>query len=81
VRVVVVGAGAAGLACTDIVLAHGIGDIVVCDRDGALYRGGPQLDAERASLADRTNRDNLRGTADEVLRGADVLIGVSRPAR
>jgi malate dehydrogenase (oxaloacetate-decarboxylating) len=79
VRVVVVGAGAAGLACTDIILAHGIGDIVVCDRDGALYRGGPQLDAERASLADRTNRDNLRGMADDVLPGADVLIGVSRP--
>jgi len=79
VRVVVVGAGAAGLACTDILLAHGVGDVVVCDRDGALYRGGPQLDAERADLADRTNRENLRGTADEVLRGADVLIGVSRP--
>ena len=79
VRIVVVGAGAAGLACTDIVLAHGVGDIIVCDKDGALYRGGPQLDAERASLADRTNRDNVRGTADEVLRGADVLIGVSRP--
>jgi malate dehydrogenase (oxaloacetate-decarboxylating) len=79
VRVVVVGAGAAGLACTDIVLAHGVGDIVVCDREGALYRGGPQLDAERAALAERTNRDNVRGSADEVLRGADVLIGVSGP--
>jgi malate dehydrogenase (oxaloacetate-decarboxylating) len=79
VRVVVVGAGAAGLACTDIILAHGIGDVIVCDRDGALYRGGPQLDAERASLAERTNRDNVRGMASDVLPGADVLVGVSRP--
>ena len=79
VRVVVVGAGAAGLACTDIVLAHGVGDIVVCDREGALYRGGPQLDPERAALAERTNRDNVMGTTDEALRGADVMIGVSGP--
>src|SRR5918995_3308650 len=79
VRVVVVGAGAAGLACTDILLAQGVGDVVVCNRGGALYAGADGLDAERAALAERTNRRGLRGTPDEVLAGADVLLGVSGP--
>src|ERR671911_2853640 len=79
VRVVVVGAGAAGLACTDILLAQGVGDVVVCNRGGALYAGADGLDAERAALAERTNRRGLRGTPDQVLAGADVLLGVSGP--
>jgi malate dehydrogenase (oxaloacetate-decarboxylating) len=79
VTVVVVGAGAAGVACTDIMLAHGVGDVIVCNRRGALYAGAEHLDAERAELAERTNRRGLRGTPDEVLAGADVLIGLSGP--
>jgi malate dehydrogenase (oxaloacetate-decarboxylating) len=79
VTVVVVGAGAAGVACTDILLAQGIGDAVVCNRRGALYAGAEGLDAERADLAKRTNRGGLRGTTDQVLAGADVLLGLSGP--
>jgi malate dehydrogenase (oxaloacetate-decarboxylating) len=79
VRVVVVGAGAAGVACAEIMLAQGVGDVVVCNRRGALYAGAEHLDAERASLAERTNKLGLRGTPDEVLAGADVLLGVSGP--
>ena len=79
VTVVVVGAGAAGLACTDILVAQGVGDVVVCNRGGALYAGAEGLDAERAALAERTNRRGLRGTPDQVLAGADVLLGVSGP--
>jgi malate dehydrogenase (oxaloacetate-decarboxylating) len=56
-----------------------VGDVVVCDIGGALYAGAPQLDEARASLAARTNREGLIGTADEMLRGADVLVGVSGP--
>jgi malate dehydrogenase (oxaloacetate-decarboxylating) len=77
--VVVVGAGAAGVACTEIMLAQGIGDVVVCNRRGALYAGEEDLDAERAALAERTNKRRLRGTADEMLAGADVLVGLSGP--
>jgi malate dehydrogenase (oxaloacetate-decarboxylating) len=77
--VVVVGAGAAGLACTEIMLAQGIGDVVVCNRRGALHAGAKHLDAERAALAERTNRRALRGTPDEILAGADVLLGLSGP--
>jgi malate dehydrogenase (oxaloacetate-decarboxylating) len=79
VRVVVVGAGAAGLACTDILLAQGVGDVIVCNRDGALYAGEEGLDESRAALAERTNKRGLRGSPDEVLAGADVLLGLSSP--
>ena len=51
IRVVVCGAGAAGMACTDIMLARGVSDLVVCDIGGALYRGRPGLDEAREALA------------------------------
>jgi malate dehydrogenase (oxaloacetate-decarboxylating) len=79
VTVVVVGAGAAGVACTEILLAHGVGDVIVCDIDGALYEGRPGLDAARATLAQRTNTRGFQGTADEALAGADVMLGLSGP--
>ena len=79
IKVVVVGAGAAGVACAEIILAHGVQNLVVCDLEGALYAGRPGLDPERAALAARTNPDGERGMADDVLRGADVLVGVSGP--
>ena len=55
VKVVVVGAGAAGTACTEILLAHGVRNIVVCDIQGALYPGRTGLDPARQALAARTN--------------------------
>ncbi len=79
VRVVVVGAGAAGVACAEIILAHGARDLVVCDIDGALHQDRPGLDPARAALAARSNPDGRTGTADELLAGADVLVGVSGP--
>jgi len=79
VTVVVVGAGAAGVACTEIMLAQGVGDVVVVDRHGALYAADPTLGASQAELAQRTNKRGRTGTADEVLAGADVVLGVSAP--
>jgi malate dehydrogenase (oxaloacetate-decarboxylating) len=79
VTVVVVGAGAAGVACTDILLAQGVVDVIVCDRHGALYVGDPVLDASRAALAARTNPRRVSGSASEVLAGADVMLGLSGP--
>jgi malate dehydrogenase (oxaloacetate-decarboxylating) len=70
VTAVVVGAGAAGVACTEIMLAQGIGDVIVCNRRGVLVEG---------HLAERTNKRGLRGTANEVLAGADVVLGLSGP--
>jgi len=79
VKVVVTGAGAAGVACTDILLAQGARNVIVCDRHGALYPGRERLDADRARLAERTNPDGERGSADELLAGADVFLGLSGP--
>jgi malate dehydrogenase (oxaloacetate-decarboxylating) len=79
VTVVVVGAGAAGVACTEILLAQGVGDVIVCNRSGAMYAGEEGLDPDRAALAERTNKRKVRGTADEVLAGADVVLGLAGP--
>jgi malate dehydrogenase (oxaloacetate-decarboxylating) len=79
IEVVIVGAGAAGVASAEIILAHGVRDVVVCDIEGALYAGRPGMHAEQAALAVRTNRQGKRGMADDMLAGADVLVGVSGP--
>jgi malate dehydrogenase (oxaloacetate-decarboxylating) len=79
VTVVVVGAGAAGVACTEILLARGVADVVVCNRRGALFAGAEGLDPERAAIAERTNKRGRRGTPDDVLEGADVLLGLAGP--
>jgi malate dehydrogenase (oxaloacetate-decarboxylating) len=79
VRVVIVGAGAAGIACAKIILHEGVRDLVVCDIDGILHPDRPDLDDERRALAARTNPRGLRGSADDALVGADVVIGVSAP--
>src|SRR3954447_10924996 len=79
VRVVVVGAGAAGLACAKIILNHGVKDLVVCDIGGILHPDRTDLDPERADMAARTTPRGLRGRADDALAGADVVVGVSAP--
>jgi malate dehydrogenase (oxaloacetate-decarboxylating) len=78
-RVVIVGAGAAGMACAKIVLNEGVRDLVVCDIGGILHPERPDLEGELAAMAARTNPRGLRGTADDALEGADVVIGVSAP--
>ena len=79
VRVVVVGVGAAGVACTAMLLATGVRDIIGCDRQGVLHRGRVELGPWKASYAERTNPRGVTGSADEALAGADVFIGVSGP--
>jgi malate dehydrogenase (oxaloacetate-decarboxylating) len=79
VRVVVVGAGAAGQACARIMLAEGVRDMVVCDVGGVLHVGRTDLDPEGAALAARTNPRGLTGSTEDALVGADVVVGVSAP--
>jgi malate dehydrogenase (oxaloacetate-decarboxylating) len=79
VRVVVVGAGAAGQACARIMLEAGVRDMVVCDIGGVVHPGRPDLDPTLRDLAARTNPRGVTGTADEALAGADVVVGVSAP--
>jgi malate dehydrogenase (oxaloacetate-decarboxylating) len=76
-RVVIVGAGAAGIAAAEILLAEGVGELLVADVDGVLYPGRPGLDPVAATIAERTNPTGKQGRADDVVPGADVVIGLS----
>jgi len=80
IRVVTTGCGAAGIAVTRALQHAGVGWIVGCDEGGALYRGRKGLNPVKKEYAETTNPDNLRGTADEMLAGADAFIGVSVPS-
>jgi malate dehydrogenase (oxaloacetate-decarboxylating) len=76
-RVVVSGVGAAGVACTNILMAAGVSDITVVDTRGILHHGRDGLTPVKAELAGRTNPDGLTGGIADALRGADVFLGVS----
>jgi malate dehydrogenase (oxaloacetate-decarboxylating) len=76
-RVVVSGAGAAGVACTRILLAAGIGDVAVADSKGLLVPDREGLTDIKAEIAAETNRAGLSGSLADALAGADVFLGVS----
>ncbi len=76
-RVVVSGAGAAGTAVAELLLAYGFADVTVCDSRGVVSRGRADLNAPKRALAERTNPRDVEGGLAEALRGADVFIGVS----
>jgi len=76
-KIVVSGAGAAGVACANIFLAAGISDIVVLDSRGIVSADRGDLNSVKADLATRTNPRGLSGGAAEALAGADVFLGVS----
>ena len=76
-KVVVSGAGAAGVACTNILRNSGISDIVVLDSKGIVSSGRTDLNSFKAELAQRTNPRGLTGGLAEALAGADVFLGVS----
>ena len=79
-RVVISGAGAAGMAVTRILLRGGARDVVVCDRAGILHEGRlPDLNESKAWLARHTNPRKLSGRLEDALRDANVFIGVSGP--
>jgi len=78
VRIVISGAGAAGIAITRLLLAAGAKHLVVCDRAGVIHGGRDQnMNSEKVWLAENSNPDQQQGTLVDVLGGADVFIGVS----
>jgi malate dehydrogenase (oxaloacetate-decarboxylating) len=76
-RVVVAGAGAAGVACTKILLGAGVGDIAVADSQGVLHAGRRNLTGTKQWLVENTNRAGYAGTMMGALEGADVYLGLS----
>ena len=79
VKIVVNGAGAAGIAIGRMLIEMGFGNVVMCDIHGIIRRGGEGLTDAQAAIARISNRDDEAGTLADALKGADVFIGVSRP--
>jgi malate dehydrogenase (oxaloacetate-decarboxylating) len=79
-KVVIAGAGAAGIATASMFSAYGVKDIVVCDRAGALYEERrSNMNPFKKELTKKTNPGKIKGSISDALRGADVFIGLSSP--
>ena len=79
IKVVMSGAGAAGSAIIKLLIELGLKNVIMCDRTGAIYEGREGLNEEKAKMAAITNREKQAGSLADVLKGADVFIGVSAP--
>lgn len=79
VKIVTSGAGAAGIAIIRLLMSMGVKNVIMTDRTGAIYRGREGLNAIKQEMAEITNLNCEKGTLAEVIRGADVFIGVSAP--
>lgn len=78
-KVVVMGAGAAGTACSKMMMLLGVEHIIGCDRQGAIYEGRDGLNDAKQWFAEHTNKDKEKGSLSEIIKGADLFVGVSAP--
>lgn len=76
-RLVINGAGSAGIAITEFLLSMGARDVVVCDRAGVISEDGTKFNSAQAALAAKTNPRGVGGTLADAVKGADVFVGVS----
>lgn len=79
ITAVISGAGAAGISICKLLQRFGIGDVILCDRKGAIVEGREDMNSAKAEMAKTTNKNNQAGTLADVLAGKDVFIGVSAP--
>ena len=79
VKIVINGAGSAGISIAKLLLQFGVGDIVLVDKAGALAKGQGWMNPAQAAIAECTNRDNQTGSLVDVIKGKDIFIGVSGP--
>lgn len=78
-RVVVNGAGSAGVAITKLLLTYGFPNIVMCDKVGIVSKNTPGLNWMQEKMAQVTNLDNMTGSLADAMKGADIFVGVSAP--
>ena len=78
-RVVVNGAGSAGVAITKLLLTYGFRNVIMCDKIGILYKGAEGLNWMQKKMVEVTNLNNEKGTLADALKGADIFVGVSAP--
>ncbi len=76
---VVAGAGAAGVACTKLLMSMGLKNVILCDRKGAIYEGREGLNESKEEMAKISNRAMIKGSLADVMKGADIFVGVSGP--
>ena len=79
VKVIINGAGAAGCAIGRLMLSYGVKNLIFCDKNGAICEGEPQMHSEHEALAKISNPHHEKGALREVIKGADVFFGISRP--
>lgn len=79
VKIVTSGAGAAGIAIIKLLISMGLKNVIMTDRTGAIYKGRDNLNAIKQEMAEITNINREKGSLKEVIKGADVFIGVSAP--
>jgi len=77
-KIVINGAGAAGLAISDLLVKYGFSNLIIVDSMGAIYEGRNDLNSDKEKLAKITNRKKEKGLLQDVIKGADIFIGVSR---
>ncbi len=78
-KVVVNGAGSAGIAITRLLLDYGFVNVIMCDKAGIIYRGMEKLNWMQERMSKETNPENLKGSLADALKGADIFVGVSAP--
>ena len=79
VKIVTSGAGAAGIAIIKLLMAMGLKNVIMTDRKGAIYKGREDLNPIKEEMANITNFKMEKGRLEEVIKGADIFIGVSAP--
>lgn len=79
IKVIINGAGAAGCAIGRLMIAYGVKNLIFCDKNGALCDGDVQMHAEHEALVKISNPNHERGPLRDVIKGADVFFGLSRP--
>ena len=79
IKIVINGAGSAGISICKLILQFGVGDVVLVDKAGALCPGEEWMNPAQAQMAEITNKDKQRGPLAEIIKGKDVFIGVSAP--
>ena len=79
IKIVINGAGSAGISICKLILQFGVGDVVLVDKAGALCPGEEWMNPAQKQMAEITNKDKQRGPLAEIIKGKDVFIGVSAP--
>ena len=78
-KIVISGAGSAGISIARMIMRMGFGEIILCGSKGTIYEGAPYNNPEQQKIAMETNRRMVKGSLADAMKGADILIGVSKP--